>query len=113
MTAAKYKLDNLTIIIDKNNLQYDGFTDDIMPLNIEARLHVFGFKVETVDGHNIEELCRAFDSEHNSRSKAIIAHTVKAKGVPRLENKTESHHTALTKDDYDSALALLEAEEHA
>lgn len=113
LTAAKkFALDNLTVIIDRNGLQYDGFTDDIMPMNIEAILHALDFTVESVNGHDIEALCAAFDSAHDGKPKAIVAHTIKGKGVSRFENNVDSHHTAITQADYDEALARLEAEDN-
>ena len=113
MTVSKYKLDNFTAIIDCNGLQYDGFTSEIMPMNLEGMLQAMGFHVESVDGHDLEALCRAFDSDSCGRPKAILAHTVKAKGIPRLENSVDSHHTAITQADYDEAVRILEAEENA
>lgn len=106
MAASQYCLDNLTVIIDYNNMQFDGTNDKVMALRpLDRKLDAFGFTVMEADGHNIEELKGAFHSCHNGKPKAIIAHTVKARGIRRLENMAESHQTVLSQADYDEAMA--------
>lgn len=105
MSASQYKLDNLTVIIDYNNMQFDSTNDKIMSLRpLDKKLDAFGFTVYEVDGHDIEALKKAFLLDHYAKPKAIIAHTIKAKGIKRLENVAESHQTVLTQQDYTEAI---------
>jgi len=108
MSASKFKLDNLVVIIDYNNMQFDGSNDEIMPLRpLKEKMESFGFHTVEVDGHNIEELWNAFNVEHSEKPLAIIAKTIKAHGVPSLENKAESHHAELSESDYVSITSNL------
>lgn len=108
MSASKYKLDNLIVIIDYDNMQFDGTNDDVMSLApLSQKMEAFGFKTVECNGHSIEELWNAFNTEHEGLPLAIVAHTVKANGVPSLENKAESHHSALSDDDYDYIMSNL------
>lgn len=101
MSASKYKLDNLVVIIDYDNMQFDGSNDDIMSLSpLKMKMEAFGFKTVEVDGHDIEQLWNAFTTEHVGRPLAIVARTIKAHGVPSLEDKAESHHAVLSEEDY-------------
>lgn len=101
MSAAQYKLDNLTVIIDYNNMQFDGPNDAIMALApLADKMRAFGFETVEVDGHSVTELMGAFQTPHDGKPLAIVAHTIKAHGVPSLENKAESHHAALSEEDY-------------
>ena len=88
MFAAKYKLHNLTWIIDRNNIQIDGFTEDIMPLEpLRDKFEAFNFYVIEIDGHNIREFvdaCRLAESIFEQPS-VIIAHTTPGKGVGFME----------------------------
>ena len=101
MSATQYKLDNLTVIIDYNNMQFDGPNVDIMSLApLAEKTRAFGFETVEVNGHSIPELVEAFKKPHKGKPLAIVAHTIKAHGVPSLENKAESHHAALCDEDY-------------
>ncbi len=94
MFAAKYKLHNLTALMDRNNIQIDGFTEDIMPLeSVRAKYEAFGWHVLEIDGHNIEEIIAAFDKAKAIFEKPtlIIAHTIPGKGVDFMENKFQWH----------------------
>ena len=102
MSAPKFKLDNLTAIFDYNNMQFDGPNESVMSVSpLSDKLKAFGWDCVDVNGHSIEELYDAFNTTHNGKPLAIVAHTVKANGIPGLENKAESHHAALSKDDYE------------
>lgn len=97
MTANHYKLDNLCAIIDRNRLQIDGFTEDVMKLEpIGKRWESFGWHVIEVDGHNIKEVMDAYDEAERTKGKPtmIIAHTIKGKGVSFMEDKAEWHGVA-------------------
>jgi transketolase len=88
MFAAKYKLANLTLIIDRNNIQIDGPTEQVMPLeNFAAKWQAFGWHVIEIDGHNMQgiiDACNLAKSIEN-RPVAIIAHTIPGKGVGYME----------------------------
>ena len=108
MSAAKFKLDNLVVIIDYDNMQFDGPNDEVMSLApLAQKMEAFGFKTVECNGHSIEELWNAFNTEHQGRPLAVVAHTVKANGVPSLENKAESHHSALSDEDYQYIMSNL------
>jgi len=95
MSASHYKLDNLIAIIDRNRLQISGKTEDVMTLEpMKLRWESFGWEVLEVDGHNLEELIRTFQSIPIKFSKPhlIIAHTIKGKGISFIENKAKWHH---------------------
>jgi transketolase len=88
MFAAKYKLHNLIGIIDRNNIQIDGKTEDVMPLeDMHAKWEAFGWHVQEVDGHNIESVIDACSMARaiTERPSVIIAHTIPGKGVPFME----------------------------
>lgn len=88
MFAAKYKLNNLTAIIDRNNIQIDGFTEEVMPLEpLKEKLEAFNWHVLEVDGHNIEAIVNACNEARSIFEKPvmIIAHTIPGKGVDFME----------------------------
>jgi transketolase len=94
MTAAKFKLANLTLILDYNDVQLDGFVHDIMPLQpIVDKWKAFNFGVLEIDGHNMRQILEALDEVEriHDRSTIIVAHTVKGKGVSFMENSHEWH----------------------
>ena len=110
MTASKYKLDNLCVIVDNNNLQIDGTIEDVKGLNnIEDKFEKFGFNVITVNGNKISELIKAFDKAKTVKGKptAIVAITTKGKGVSFMENKAEWHGKAPSEEQYKIALEEL------
>ena len=97
MSASHYKLDNLVAIVDYNGLQIDGANEDVMNINpLDKRFESFGWHVETVDGHNFEELEHAFLSARNTKGQptVIIAKTVKGRGVSFMENQAGWHGNA-------------------
>ncbi len=111
MSAAHYKLDNYVIVVDENKLQYDGTTDQVMSLgDLQGKLRSFGFDVSYVDGHDVAKLHPALVAAARSRNgkpTAIIADTLKGKGVSFMEGRKEWHHSRLTKEQYEQALAEL------
>lgn len=112
MAAAKFKLDNLVFFIDKNNLQMDGTSDQIMPLlSIEDKFASFGWNVLTIDGHDIEQILEALDAAKNFTGKptCIVANTVKGKGVSFMEDVRNWHGKAPSKEEYEAARAELVA----
>lgn len=110
MSAVNFSLDNLTIIIDNNHLQSDGFSKDVMNVSerYSAMFNAVGCNTFEVDGHNLDELLQAFLQPQN-QVKVIVANTVKGKGVSFMENDNEWHHNRLIEKQYQSALTELEA----
>lgn len=112
MSAAHYKLDNLVVIVDKNGLQYDGKTEDVMSMGfLDKKFIAFGFKAVSVDGHNEEEILNALSISHDNQPIAIIANTIKGKGVSFIENDKTWHNKRLTKEQYEQAIAEVELEQ--
>lgn len=110
MSAAHYKLDNLTVIIDNNGLQIDGDIAKVMsPYPIDKKLEAFGFHVETIDGHDFDAIASALDTAKTvkGRPSAIIMKTVKGKGVSFMENQASWHGSAPNDEQYAVAMAEL------
>ena len=110
MAAVKFKADNLTAIIDFNGVQLDGSTDEIMPVgDIGAKFASFGWNCISCDGHNIDELVRAYDQAESFKGapSVIIARTVKGKGVSYMEGKSKWHGSPISAADYETAVAEL------
>ncbi len=96
MFAGKYKLSNLTVIVDRNNIQIDGFTEDIMPLeSLKAKYESFGWYVIEIDGHNFESIINACNEAKTifNEPVVIIAHTIPGKGVDFMEKDYKWHGT--------------------
>ena len=113
MAAAHYKNDNLCAIVDVNGLQIDGKTSDVIgPEPLDQKCAAFGFPVNCADGHNMEELRAAFAEAKTVKGKptAIIARTVKGKGVSFMENNAGWHGKAPNQEQFEAAMAELEAE---
>jgi transketolase len=109
MTAAKFGLDNLTLILDYNNVQLDGLVHEIMPLEpLAEKWKAFNFAVLEIDGHNMREILEALDyvERIHGRPTIIIAYTVKGKGVSFMENRNKWH--GLAPDDQELAKAKNE-----
>ncbi|MBI5140396.1 MAG: transketolase [Candidatus Vogelbacteria bacterium] len=109
MLAGKEKLHNLIAVIDRNNIQIDGFTEDIMPLEpLADKWRAFNWRVIEIDGHNMEEIVGAFNRAKSIFEKPtiIIAHTIPGKGVSFMEKKFEWHGKPPNKEE--AVLALNE-----
>lgn len=107
-TAAHYDLDNIIVVVDENKLQYDGETDEVMKKDLTARWKSFGFETVEADGHDFESLEKAFKTSHAGKPLAVIAGTVKGKGVSFMENNPEWHNKVLSETDLQAALEGLE-----
>jgi transketolase len=110
MSAAHYGLGNLCAIIDQNGLQIDGATEDVMNVGpLGPKFLAFNWHVLEVDGHDIQAISRAFDEAEaeTDRPTAIIARTVKGKGVSFFEHKASYHGVAPNDDELERALAAL------
>lgn len=111
MFAGNKKLNNLVWIIDRNNIQISGFTEDVMPLeNLREKLEAFNWFVIEIDGHNIEEIINACNMAKSvsQRPTAIIAHTIPGKGVDFMEYKFEWHGKTPNKKEAVEALKDLQ-----
>ena len=106
MASSKYKLDNLCVIVDNNNLQIDGTIEEVMNSNpIDEKFKSFGFQIIKIDGNDIEEIKKAFEVARNIKGMptCIIAKTVKGKGVPFMENQVGWHGKAPNDEQYEEA----------
>ena len=112
MFAAHYKLDNLCVIIDWNGLQIDGPVAEVMnPTPPDKKLEAFGFHVISIDGHDFDQIEAALNEAKATKGKptAIIAKTVKGKGVSFMENQVGWHGSAPNDEQYEKAVAEIRA----
>lgn len=112
MASAHYKLDNLCLVVDNNNLQIDGKVSDVMSVYpLKEKFEAFGFEVFEVDGNDIDELITVFDKAKTVKGKptAIIAKTIKGKGVSFMEDKADWHGKAPNDEEYKTAIEDLSA----
>lgn len=115
MTAEKYQLDNLCVIIDANELQLTDTTMNVKGINqndIEQKFRAFGFQTVVIDGHNIESMIRALTIAEMTKGKptAIICKTIKGKGVSFMENQIDWHGKAPNDEEYKIAMKELKQE---
>jgi transketolase len=97
MSGAKWKLDNLTVIVDENGLQNDTFVDEVMPVNpLPAKWRAFGWNVIEIDGHDMVQVVEALEKAKGIKGvpTVVIAHTIKGKGVSFMENVPKWHGAA-------------------
>jgi transketolase len=112
MFASHYKLNNLIVFLDNNNLQIDGDIRKVMnPHPLPEKWEAFNWYVQTIDGHDLEQICQAVENakKEKNRPSMIIAKTVKGKGVSFMENKASWHGSAPCEEEKLLALAELEA----
>ena len=114
LSAAQFKLGNLVAVIDRNMLSLDGRTEELMPLEpLADKWRAFRWNVITVeDGNDIEQVLDAFEqlpAVDSNVPTAVIAHTIKGKGVSFMENEAKFHNSAVTEEQYQEALKELEA----
>ena len=120
MAAGHYHLDNLCAVVDRNGLQISGSTEDVMSHEpLRARFESFGWHVIECNGNDMDELDAAFTEAKNTMGQpsVVIAHTVKGKGSPVMENKAPWHHKVPNAEEYtqieSDLTARKEALEHA
>ena len=105
ITAAHYKLDNMTVIIDRNYMSVDGNTEELMAQrDMQQKLEAFGWESVTVDGHNLEALIEALSHKPAGKPYAVIAQTTKGKGVSFVENNKAWHQAVLSEAQYQQAI---------
>ncbi len=111
MHIAHRKLDNVIAIIDRNCLQIDGVTENIKSLdNLDAKIRAFNWEVLEIDGHDLNAIYDAIEKAKNiDKPVAIIANTIKGKGVSFMENNAGWHGKAPNKEDFEKAMAELNA----
>jgi transketolase len=111
MAAAKYKLDNLTAIVDRNGVQQDGLTEQIMPIEpVANKWRAFNWNVIEVDGYDFEQILGAIDEARSVRNKptVIVAYTTKGKGVEFMEWQSEYHGKVPDKQTVQKAIEELQ-----
>lgn len=112
MSAAKYKLDNLCVIVDVNGLQIDGATKDVMPLEpLDQKFAAFGFHVITINGHDFDQILSAYQQAAATKGQptVILAKTVKGKGISFMENDAGWHGKAPNDEQLTQAVSELKA----
>ena len=110
MTSSHYKLDNLCVIVDNNNLQIDGKINEVMsPYPIDKKFESFGFNVININGHDFNEIITALETEKKIKEKptVIIAKTIKGKGISYMENEASWHGKAPNEEQYNIAIEEL------
>lgn len=112
MSAAHHQLDNLTLIIDNNKLQAMDSVDNIMSIrNLAGKFSAFGFDCEEIDGHNYAEIKRALLRRRSGRPRAVIANTIKGKGISFMENVAIWHYRIPNEEEMKIALQELDLRE--
>ena len=109
MAAPNFNLDNLYVIVDKNNFQQTGSNKDIMNVgNLKDKWKSFGWHTTEINGHNINEILDIFEENKNiNKPKSIVANTIKGKGFSFSENNNDWHHSILSKSFHEKALKEL------
>ena len=112
MSAAHHHLDNLCVIVDRNRLQYDGETTEVLNTDsLAEKFKAFGFEVVEVDGHDCEALAKVFSNQCSvvsGKPRCVIANTIKGKGVSFMENDKTWHHHTLNEAQYNQAREEVE-----
>jgi transketolase len=112
MTAAHYHIDTLTAVVDRNDLQAMGRTEERMAVEpLAEKWRAFGWQTFEIDGHDMAAICQARDeaSAVSGRPAVVIAHTVKGKGIRFMEGKPGFHNVVITEEQFREAAAALEA----
>ena len=110
LAASKFELDNLTVILDNNNGQIDGYVEDVMPLApIDAKWRAFNWNIIAINGHDMEQILRAFDEARHMKNRPTLvwAKTIKGKGVSFMENNVGWHGKTPNPDETKKALHEL------
>ncbi|MBA1393341.1 transketolase, partial [Lactobacillus sp. XV13L] len=115
MAGGSYNLDNLTAIVDHNDLQISGTTDSVMRSNpLSDKYRAFGWDVQEVNGNDVRALVDVLSKTNNTnKPRLIIANTVKGKGISFAENRADWHHKIPTEEEYQKGLRELDAQMEA
>ena len=114
MFAAQEKLSNLTLVIDYNQVQALGHSEEVIDLrDLKSKLENFGWSACEIDGHNLEEIYNSFSNlpHKDGKPTAIIAHTIKCKGIPALEDTVKSHYRFVPDEEIEQVIRKIEEEE--
>ena len=114
MCASKYALSNLTFVLDYNRYQLSGAVDRVMPLEpLEQKWQSFGFGVQRIDGHDIEQIIDALleANEQKNQPTMIVLNTVKGKGISFMENNIDFHGVPPNEIEYKLAMKELETQQ--
>lgn len=111
--ANKYRLDNVVVFVDNNNLQIDGTCDEVMPnIDLGKKFEAFGFETFEINGNDMQQVVDVLDqiraARNNGKPKCIFAYTVKGKGVSYMEDSCAWHGIAPNKEEYEQAMAELD-----
>lgn len=113
LAAPALGLGNLIVLLDRNRMSLDGFTEEIMPLDpVEDKWRAFGWNVVSIDGNDLAQVLDALDGlppADSARPTVVVAHTTKGKGVSYMENNPAYHHLGIDRDQLAQALAEVEA----
>ena len=108
LSASHFKLDNMTIIVDRNNFQQTGKNSSIMDLkNLKNKFKSFGCETVEIDGHDIKQIYQSLINKNLNKPKVIVANTIKGKGIKLFENDNNWHHSIITKSIYKNILKEL------
>ena len=116
MAASNFKLDNLIVFVDYNKIQATDRVEKRFNSNpMACKWEAFGWKVLEIDGHDTRQICEALDNAEQIKGvpTAIVAHTVKGKGIPFAEDTAAFHNGSMTEDQYNLAVRLLDAKKEA
>ena len=109
LLASKFKLDNFKLVIDHNKIQATNYLENVLPLgDLSRKFKEFGFSSDYVDGHSIPELVDSFNYYERDKPRAIIANTIKGKGISFMENKPEWHAKKPSKEQIEQARRELQ-----
>ena len=109
MAASHFKLNNITVFIDNNNFQQTGSNDQIMSLgDLANKWKSFNWNTTTIDGHDFDQINKSFENKSSNLPNAIIAKTIKGKGISAFENNNSWHHAVITKKIFEEAMIEIE-----
>ena len=110
MSASHFKLNNITVFIDNNNFQQTGSNDQIMSLgDLANKWKSFNWNTITIDGHDFDQINQSFENKSSDLPNAIIAKTIKGKGISIFENNNNWHHAVITKKIFEDAMIEIES----
>jgi transketolase len=104
MFAKQQKLDNIIAVVDYNGMQSDGASTEILDVDLKNAFNAFGWRTRDCDGHSVDELAEAFHFSKGESPFAVLARTIKGRGVSFMENNNAWHHNRLNDEQYQSAI---------
>lgn len=108
LVASARRLDNLVLVIDRNEFQANVRTEDLIPLEpLDAKLEAFGFATQTIDGHSFDAMSHAFASPGDGKPQAVVARTVRGKGLPSIERRADRWFVNFRQDEVEALMAEL------